>query len=205
MMDQDLTMSFTAGGLSRHESIKLSALFVELSDWEAVRKKALAENLLQTRTISTSKRIFREVCPRLKMLSPKELQLLVNGSNQEQGYILWLAVCRRYEFISIFAREVIRERYLSLRTDLRYEDFDYFFHKESMLHPELGKIRPVTQKKLRQVLFRILREADLLTTGGRINPTILTPRFIRTVSEKNSSDLFLFPISNDSIKGAIQS
>lgn len=205
MMDHDLTMSFTTGGLFLHESIKLAALFVELSDWESVRSKVLAENLLQTRMINTSKRIFREVCPRLKVLSPKELQLLVDGSNQEQGYILWLAVCRRYEFISDFAREVIRERYLSLRTDLLYEDFDYFFHRESVLHPELRKIRPATQKKLRQVLFRILREADLLTSVGRINPTLLSTRFVRTVSEKNPLDLFLFPISNDLIKGAIQS
>lgn len=204
MIDHDITMSFTTGGLFRHESVKLASLFIELSDWETVRRKALADNLLQTRSISTSKRIFREACPRLKTLSLKEMSLLVDGSNQEQGCILWLAVCRRYEFISNFAREVMRERYLSLRTDIRYEDFDYFFHKESILHPELGKIRQTTQNKLRQVLFRILREADLLTAGGKINPPLLSTRFVRTVSGKDYSDLFLFPISNDSIKEAIK-
>jgi hypothetical protein len=89
-------MSFTAGGLFHRESVKLTALYLDLGDWDAVRDKVIAENLLQARTFNTLKRVCREVVSRLRTLSQSELECLVEAIHQEQAYLLWLAVCRRY-------------------------------------------------------------------------------------------------------------
>jgi hypothetical protein len=128
MKNDRYSMSFTTGSLFYLESVKLAGLFVELNDWNAVRNQVLSENLLQARTQNTSKRMCREIISRLKTLAPREIDLLIHGSSKEQGYLLWIAVCRRYKFIADFAVEIIRERYLSLKTDLHYEDFDAFFN-----------------------------------------------------------------------------
>ena len=109
-------MSFSTGGLFHHESVKLAALYLDLGDWSSVRDKVIAENLLQTRTLNTLKRVCREVVSRLRTLSSCELEFLIDGSHQEQAYLLWLAICRRYRFIADFAIEVLRERYLSLKS-----------------------------------------------------------------------------------------
>jgi hypothetical protein len=194
-------MSFTTGGLFYRESVKLAELFLELNDWNAIRNKVLSENLLQARTQNTSKRVCREIISRLKTLAPLEIELLINGSPHEQGYLLWIAVCRRYKFIADFAVEIIRERFISLKTDLNHEDFDAFFHKKSERHSELDEIKPTTRSKLRQVLFKMLRETDLLTTNNIINAAMLSPRLVEIILVHKRQDLLIFPMFESFLQG----
>ena len=86
-------MSFTAGALLYRESITVSDLYAELADWDAVRTRVIAENRLQTRTVSAAKRVYREVSARLQTLTPAEMEILRDGTRAEQGYVLWLAIC----------------------------------------------------------------------------------------------------------------
>jgi hypothetical protein len=194
-------MSFTTGGLFHRESVKLAMLYDVLKDWDTVRNKALSDNLLQARTQESSKRICPEIISRLTTLDPKELDVLVNGNVQEQMYILWLAVCRLYAFIGEFALEVLRERYVCLKGDIRQEDFDSFFNRKSEWCPELDTIQPSTKAKLRQVLFKMLREADLLTAGGDINPATLSPRLLQTLASSRRKDILFFPVFDSDVKG----
>lgn len=197
-------MSFTTGGLFHRESVKLAALNLDLGDWNSVTEKVIAENLLQARTLSTLKRVCREVVSRLKTLSPGELEFLVEGSHQEQAYLLWLAVCRRYTFIADFAVEVLRERYITLKNDLTLEDFDSFFNRKSEWHPELEEISSATRSKSRQVLFKILREADLLTANNMINAAMLSPRLLDVITQGSRRDVLYLPVFESDLKGMAQ-
>lgn len=194
-------MSFTTGSLFHRESVELAALYLDLGDWNAVRDKVIAENLLQTRTLNTLKRVCCEVISRLRTLSPGELEFLVESSHQEQAYLLWLAVCRRYRFIADFAVEVLRERYITLKSDLTYEDFDSFFNRKSEWHLELDEITPATRGKLRQVLFKMLREADLLTTNNMIHAAMLSPRLLDLIHQGSHRDVLHFPAFESDLKG----
>ena len=194
MSDNKYRMSFTTGGLFQRESLKLTELYLDLGDWNSVRERALAENLLQTRTLSTLKRICREVILRLKTLRKGELDFLVEGSHQEQVYILWISVCRRYRFIAEFAVEVLRERYITLKPSLTHEDFDSFFNRKSEWDLELDKITSTTRSKLRQVLFRMLREADLLTPDSIIKQALLSSRLSELINEGRRSDALYLPM-----------
>jgi len=204
MNNDRYSMSFTTGGLFHRESVKLAALYFNLDDWNSVRDKVVAENLLQTRTLSTLQRVCREIVSRLRTLSPSELECLVEGSHQEQAYLLWLAICRRYRFIADFAVEVLRERFITLKADLTHEDFDSFFNRKSEWHSELDEITPTTRSKLRQVLFKILREADLLTANNMINAALLSPRLSNAVSQSCRRDVFYFPVFESDLKGMEQ-
>jgi hypothetical protein len=193
-------MSFTTGSLFHRESVELATLYLDLGDWNAVRDKVIAENLLQTRTLNTLKRVCREVISRLRTFSREELEFLVEGSHQEQGYLLWLAVCRRYRFIADFATEVLRERYLTLKHDLTHEDFDSFFNRKSDWHLELDEITPATRGKLRQVLFKMLREADLLTVNNMIHAAMLSPRLLDLIHQDGHRDVLCFPVFESDVK-----
>jgi hypothetical protein len=194
-------MSFTTGSLFQRESVELAALYQGLGDWNSVRDKVIAENLLQTRTLNTLKRVCREVISRLKTLSPGELEFLVEAGRQEQAYLLWLAVCRRYRFIADFAVEVLRERYITLKSDLTHEDFDSFFNRKSEWHLELDEISPVTRDKLRQVLFKMLREADLLTANNMIHAAMLSPRLLGVIQQGSCRDILHFPVFESDVRG----
>ena len=97
-------MAFTTGGLFHRDSVKLAELYLDLKEWDSVRDKVFFKNLLQSRTLNSLTRVSREIISRLKTLEADELDLLISGSTQEQKYLLWLAVCRRYRFIADFAK-----------------------------------------------------------------------------------------------------
>jgi len=188
------SMSFTTGALFHHESVNLTRLYLEKGDWNKVRDEVITRNLLQARTTNSAKRICSEICSRLKRLNTDELGFLVEGDHQEQVYLLWLAVCRRYRFIYDFSTEVIRERFLTLRYDLRYVDYDAFFNAKMEWHEELERITTTTRNKLRQVMFKMLREAELLNSDNSIIPAMLSPRLINVICSHSERDLRLFPI-----------
>lgn len=171
----------------------MAELYRELGDWDLVREEGLQRNLLQARTVSTAKRVSRESVARLRMLNDEELDVLIGGSHQDQAHILWLGVCRLYQFVADFASEVVRERFLSMKIDLTFEDFDAFFNRKSEWHDELDHVSASTRDKLRQVIFRMLREADLLTKDKTINTVILSPTLVELIRKNNPDELLLFP------------
>ena len=194
------SMSFTTGSLFHRESVKFAELYLELGSWDATRSHIIHQNVLQDRTLNTSKRICREVISRLKTMSSQELSFLVETNSKDQAYLLWLAVCRRYRFIADFAVEVIRERFISLKTDLNYVDFDSFFNRKSEWHVELDEIQSSTKIKLRQVLFKMLREADLLTENHLINAANLSPNLIEAIYQADRQEIMYFPLFESNLK-----
>ncbi len=188
MKNERYVMSFTTGGLFHRESVELAGLFLELEDWRTVRARVLSDNLLRTRTLSTAKRLCTEIISRLKKLDPREMDLLVRGEPPEQRRLLWIAVCRRHKFIAEFAVEVIRERHITMKPDLGCGDFDAFFNQKSEWRPELDKIQPSTRNKLRQVLFKILREAEILTADNTINASIVNSQFYTSATNYQKFD-----------------
>ncbi len=200
MVETKYSMSFTTGTLFYHESVKLAELYFELGEWQTVRTNALEQNVLQARTLNTAKKNCREVISRLKLLTTDEIKILVDGTRQEQGLMLWLAVCKRYRFIFDFAVEVLREKFLTLELNLTYEDYDAFFNAKAEWHDELERLTETTRIKLRQVVFKMLREADLLTRNNIINPPMLTPRLVQAVCRDSQAYITVFPASDSDIK-----
>jgi len=194
------SMSFTSGGLLRYESLVVAEQYSRLADWNAVRDKVAAENLLQMRTRNAAQRIGREVISRLKQLTPLQLLLLCDGSPQEQELTLWLAVCKRYRFIYDFAAEVVREKCLRLDFGLTHDDFDSFFGHKAEWHPEVEAVAPVTRAKQRQLLFKMLREAELLSSAGRIVPALLPSSLIAAIRDDDPAHFVVYPVSDMEIK-----
>lgn len=191
--DDRYALSFTTGGLLAREAAVLAPVYVELREWAKVRDAAVEKNLLQARTHSTGVRRVRETVSRLSALSDRELEILADVTASERGHLMWAAACRRYEIIGEFAEEVLRERFLTLKGTVSYEDFDSFYRAKAMWHDELDDVTDLSYKKLRQVLFRIMVEAGLLTTQDAIEPVLLSARVTECLTERTPSDIRFFP------------
>ena len=190
------SMSFTTGTLLLNESTTVAQLYRIEGDWDKVRMIAIEENRLQMRTLNASKRIYREVTSRLRLLTEGELTLLINGDREEQITLAWLAICRRYRFIYDVGVDVVREKLLGLNRVLTYEDYDRFFHDKAEWHPEVEQVAPSTQGKQRQVVFKTMREAGLLSVEGFIQPMLLSPQLLEAIVQDNPADLLVF-LSSD--------
>lgn len=193
-------VSFTAGGLFLRESARIARLYFDSGDWEAVRNTVMEENLLQFRTRASTLRMSRELCDRLMSLKWEELEVVADGEVHERAALLWLAVCRQYRFVREFATEVIHTRFFTYQRELSYDDFDAFFNAKAAWHEELDQLTDATRAKLRQVLFRIMREAGLLTDSGMLQPVSLSPRVARLVAGNSPECLNIFNVADTEIK-----
>lgn len=186
-------MSFGTGGLFLNESVAIARLYEELRDWTAVKNAAAEEAIIPFRKHSSVTRAVREIANRLEVLRPNEMEVLAHGEYHDQLAVLWLALCRCYRFIGEFAVELVSERFLSFRTHLTYDDFDAFYASKAEWEPDLERISVSTRQKLRQVLFRFMREAGVLGKDDHICRTLLTPAFIDLISAADPQEIRFFP------------
>ena len=73
----------------------------------------------------------------------------------------------------------------------RKASFNYFFEKQQVLHEELRTLKDSTRKKLRQVIFRILKDLNMISKAKEINP-LLPSIDLKEVSKSTRKDVKLF-------------
>ena len=188
-------MSFTAGALLYHESVKLAELYSSCRQWDEVKRMAITENVIQARAISTLQRITSEIIARLKNLSLQEITFITTSGYTEQKYVLWLAVCRRYKFIADFVVDIVYNNFVSLKTTVTYDDYNAFFNNKAEWHSEVDAVTTSTRQKLRNTLFQMLREAGLLDKKNTIIPLLPSPAFQSVLSAMAERERLFFPLS----------
>lgn len=193
-------LSFTAGALMLHESVRVAEVYSELKNWEEVRRTSGENNVLSARTARSSARLVSEVVSRIRLLEPELLALLVSGTMQEKRQVLWLAICRRYTFIADFAVEVLREHLLNLRLKVTWDDFNNFFQRKAEWHPELEALKQVTVQKARGSLFKILREAELIDEEFSLAASMLSPAVAKVILESAPEQIRFFPVTDVQIR-----
>lgn len=191
---QAYKMSFSTGGLFLNESLVVAGLHVSGAPWAATVDCALSEGAASLPKAASQRRTLREICNRLAALTDEERDFLLHDADRsDQLALLWLATCRAYRFVREFAIEVLRERYLSFQLDLPLESFDILFETKAEWDEGLAKISASTRAKLRQVMFRMMREARVISTEGRILSAYVSPRLRNLIEDFDRRDLLIFP------------
>ncbi len=194
-------LSFTAASLSVSGSIKIAEVYLGCKNWDETRRIIEENNLLQSRTGSRTVRTYRELAQRLQLLSNEQMELLVEGNIQEQKYLLWFTVCNRYKFIQEFATEVIHEKFMNMDYEITKLDYDAFFNRKADWHEELDAITHSTKEKLKQVVFRTLREAGITTDDNMIVQALLSKRLIEVLRPSAPISYQIFPLQMADIEG----
>ena len=189
------SMSFTTATLLYHESVKLAALYPPIRQWDKVRNAVVADNIIQARTTNTLKRVTNEITSRLKTLSEQEIRFFNEAGYADQKYILWLSICRRYAFIADFAVDVVYDNFVTLKNSVSHDDYNMYFNKKAEWHGELDRIAASTKRKLRQTLFKIMQEANLLDTNNMIIPVIPSTGFLAVLAAATPREGMFFPVS----------
>ena len=76
---------------------------------------------------------------------------------------------------------------------LEYAAYDLFFSDQAEWHPEVARTAVATRRKQRQFLFRIMREAELLTGQNEIIPAVLSPRLTAVIRDDDPAHLAIYP------------
>lgn len=187
-------MSFTTGGLLLLESRAVAKLHVPGEAWAATLERARNAGATALPKVASNRRVLNEIVLRLSALSAGELAFLADEADRDEAQaLLWIAICRTYRFIEEFVREVVIDRYLSYRLDLPVESFDVFLHNKAEWNETLARLSPSTQKKLGQVMFRILREAGIISRDRHIQTAILSNRLQIMIENAQPAAFDYFP------------
>jgi hypothetical protein len=87
-----------------------------------------------------------------------------------------------------------------LTPELGFDDFDAFVRSKSLWHDELNGLKATTLRKLRQNVFRMLRDSELLSEGDRIVRVLLSTRLAESLARNGGDSLKYFPITDMEIE-----
>lgn len=187
-------LSFTTGGLLDAEIAVACERLLANGNPSETRTALESHRVFSSRAQSAVRRVTREVIDRATELSQPEQALMSGGLPSDRTNLAWIATTRRYELVGAFSRQVLREKYLGMSYHLTHDDFDRFWIGEAQWVPALDRVKPTTRAKLRQNLFRMLREAGFLSPDNEIQPAYLSAELIRAWRPKSEAALEIFPI-----------
>ena len=98
---------------------------------------------------------------------------------------------------------VVREKYLTLDLRIRTTDFEHFLDSQSVWHAELEKLTANTRTKLATVTMRMLREAELVSSDGIIQPTLMSSELAQVIRDDDRSWFEVFPVGLNNIPGGV--
>lgn len=145
---------------------------------------------------------LNEINKRIKNLTFKELNLLIDGDLITQRQIAFLSICKTHLFIRDFTVEVLREKLLVYDYQITEGDYLIFYRRKAELHPEMEKLTEITQNKIRQVTFKILEQAGILddVKNKIIQPPLLEQNIINAIADEDKEWLKIFLMSDIDIE-----
>jgi len=199
-------LSFTAATLLVYENEVVVDLFLECRDWERVRREVVENNLLQKGTISTRKREFHEIKKRLQTLNDEQLSFFKEANGSDVKYLVLLSCYKTYKFIYDFVSEVIRDKILLFDYHLLDSDYERFYESKSLLYNNLNTITPNTRYKIKQVMFRMLEQAEIIDSAKNknIQKPYLSKKLIKLIVQDDPRYLKGFLYSDGDIREFIE-
>ena len=192
----------TAAALLPYEMHIVAKTFLECSkNWECTFQTIIDSNLLQKNKLSTLKRELFELRDRLQNLTQKEVEYLANGYYTTE--ISFLAIIKTYSLIQEFVLEVLRNKKLLFDNILLESDWNNFIESKKAQHQQLSDLSASTLKKIKQVIFKILKDAKIIAISGKqkeIQTPYIDQKLMQLICEDNPKLLQYFLLSDSDIK-----
>ena len=186
--------SFTASSLRLNEMKIVAEAKVNHRDIDYARELGKGK-------ASTGKRMLSEFNKRLSFLTTEEISLLLDGDLIAQKQMAFLSVCKAYGFIRDFVVEVLREKMLVFDYEITDGEYISFYRRKADLHPEMDNLTSITQKKVKQVTFKILEQAEIIDSAKSkmIQPQIVDDAVAKVILSDNPRWLQIFLLSDQDI------
>lgn len=187
-------LSFTAASLRIHDTLRV-AKGIREADLDGIEEK------IGKGKTATGKRIKRELISRVETLTQNQLEYLCNSNLSEARSMIFVAICKTYEYIYEFVVEVLREKFLRFEYTITDGEYLSFYNRKAELHPELEALSVSSQAKIRSVLFKMLEEAGIIdsTRSKNIQPQFLSNEFQKLIKEDDPLLLRIFFMTDTDI------
>ena len=185
-----------------HETEQITQLFSEYQDWKIIQNLVIDENILQKGTVSTRKREFSEIKKRLFHTNSTHIDYILTCTSDElKLYCLYLC-SKSYRLIFEFIVEVLREKYFTFDYSILDSDYARFIEAKTANSNKLQNITEKTEYKLKQVIFRILEQSNLIDSAKsrNIQKPYVSEELVRLIAEDSPKYLACFLYADGEIK-----
>lgn len=160
--------SFVGADASVSDFIKLAKAVQAGNELEDVDS-----HFLGNERVSTTRRKFQELKHRMGSLTSTQKDLLAEGTYDQQLQMTHLALCKSYQIYRDFITEVLAEKIILFDYTITDLDFNSFVSRKMVDHPELDDLAFSTLKKVKQVIYRMLNQVELIESTK--NPILQVP------------------------------
>jgi hypothetical protein len=189
--------SFTASSLRLNEMLLVTRAYHDGVDVDYI-------NDLGGGKSSTGKRMLSEFKKRISHLTPAQVDVLLNSDLVTQKQLTLVSLCKAYSFIREFIVEVVREKVLVYDYQITDGDYISFYRRKFDLHEEMDSLTELTEKKIKQVTFKVLEQAGLINDikNRIIQPQIIDYKLIKALVQDNPNWLKVLLVSDMDIQRA---
>ena len=181
-----------AGSLLLRESQIIARLLLEKVDDQAWYQAIVIENVLQKRSHETAKRQARLIKSRLVLMKSDFWKLIDKGSSDVVIQALLAASIKHSRLIGDFMDKIIRNNWDIFKKNISTTDWYEYLEMCEQVDPHIQNWKDATRSKLKQVVFRILKEAKYVnnTRSLELLPVSIIPE-IKTYLLNNSENYVL--------------
>ena len=148
---------------------------------EEITERIYQENLFQYPTEREIKGKCRTALKRLNCIahSPALVELLAEGALQEAKWAALTAMMAQNALVAEFMTDVVGEKFRGLDRSLTAKDFYLFYETICQKDPGAARWSPATVKKIKSVLWNLLRENGYLERPGSetLCPVLISEEF----------------------------
>ena len=172
--------TYSAGLMSQSfwfiEFKKVIKLISEGKSEDEIKQMCIEENLFGAAKEYRAKRMYGYIWNRVKKLDKTLMELFINSDLATQKIINLVAIIRSDRLFFEFVFEVYREKNIIGTQVIEDADANIFFKNKEIQSEDIATWKDTTKRKLRQVYFNYLIDANLLTVVDKkktITPPIL--------------------------------
>jgi len=158
----------TGGSLLVRESRLVARMLAEGEAPADIKSRVLDRNLFQNTSPATTRKYCKLILTRLEYLTPVQLRIVSDGTDESASLMLLAAVLKAYPIAREFVTEVVFDKVRSFEPSLEKKDWTRFLEQRETIDAEVRKWTESTRRKIGQVIIRMLSEAGLLSDTRRM-------------------------------------
>ncbi|QTA82150.1 Uncharacterized membrane protein, DUF1819 [Desulfonema limicola] len=184
--------SITTGSLLVRESRIIARLLLDNVDNRTWYQAVIIDNVLQKRSLESAKRQAGFVKERLTLMEPELWRLIDKGSSDVAVQAVLAASIKHSHLLGDFMNKVVRLHWQVFKKRISAKDWQEYIEMCTQVDPKIQNWTTATKAKLKQIVFRILAEADYInnTRSCELIPVTITPD-VKTYLINNSENYVL--------------
>ncbi|MGK0291035.1 MAG: hypothetical protein ACI86H_002502 [bacterium] len=162
-----------AGALLPVESRKIATLLLKNGSPQEWKQEIEVNNILQKRSPQTAKRQAILIRKRLETMDHDFLKLVSEANATLLNQCLLVSAIKRSHLLGDFIQQVILEHTRNFQKEITVTHWNYFFENCKNVDSSIESWAVTTQKKVRQVIFKILAESKYIQSTKQKTITLI--------------------------------